>query len=165
MAINDLKTAHLLVGSAWAIHAISWFLPVVTLGELRGFVGPVRGWYAVRFALSPIWPGDFGAFDAWYVSVLSVASAATTFLLIVGSPLVVWRGSLSVRKACAWVAIAAFIVNSHWYILSGPDRRVLNVGYFLWWLSFGLLAGGMFRLSSNGSASHHRQAIPNEAIC
>src|SRR5215472_16531567 len=77
----------------------------------------------------------------WYYLVLSVASAVTTFMFVVGSRLAVWRGSHSVRRACAWLAITAVIVNLHWYVLGcWVSRADLSVGYFLWWLSLGLLA-------------------------
>jgi hypothetical protein len=162
MAINQLNKAYLVVASAWAVHAISWFLPVVKLGD---FICSVRGWEAFRTALSPIWPDQGVLTGPWYFLVLSVASSATTFLFIVGSPLAVWLGSLSVRRACAWVAITTFVVNSHWYVLSGSDRKELSVGYFLWWISFCLLAVGLFALSSNGKVSQYRQLTQSKAIC
>jgi hypothetical protein len=166
MAINNLKSAHLVIAFAWATHALSWFLPVVKLGGIGGELNrdSVRGWVAFRAALSPILPYQDFHTDAWYYSVLSVASAATTFLFVVGSPLVVWRGSRSVRRACAWVAITAFIVNSHWYVLaSDSGRKDLSIGYFLWWLSFILLAVGLFWLSSNNVVNQDRQATQTEA--
>jgi len=124
-------------------------LPVVKLGGAHSDVfGPIRGWVAFRAALSPIWPYEGVHADAWYYSVLSVASAAMTLLFIVGSPLILWRGSRSVRRACAWVAAGAFLVSSHWYVLFGADRGTLSFGYFLWWFSFALLAAGLFWLSS-----------------
>lgn len=158
MAINNLKSSRLVIAFAWVTHVLSWFLPVVTLGGADSeLFETVRGWVAFRVALSPILPYQDFRDDAWYYSVLSVASAVTTFMFIVGSPLAVWRGSCSVRRACAWVAITAFIVNSHWYVLFGSDRKDLRIGYFLWWLSFGLLAIGFFRLSDNSKVSQYRQ--------
>jgi len=99
-----------------------------------------------------IWVSAF----TWY-TVLTIASAATTILFIVGSPLAVWWGSRSVRRSCAWVAITAFVVNAHWYVLAGSDRKALSVGYFLWWFSFSLLAVGLFGISSDGTAGQCRQ--------
>ena len=138
-----------MVAFAWLTHIISWFLPVVKLGGSHSeLFSPIRGWFAFRIALSPIWPYENFHVDHWYNSVLSVASAATTILFIV-SPWVVWRKSQGVLKACAWVSSAAFILNAHWYILFGSDRKQLSVGYFFWWLSFILLAIGLFGLSRN----------------
>lgn len=150
MPINKWKTAHLVIAFAWATHALSWFLPVVAADEVY------RGWGAFQVALSPIVPNFH--LDAWYYSVLALASAATTFTFVVGSPLAVWRGSRSVRRACAWAAITAFVVNSHWYIFWFRGfREDLRVGYFLWWLSFGLLAIGLFKLSSNSRFNQYRR--------
>ena len=42
----------------------------------------------------------------------------------------------------------AFVVNTHWYVLyGGSAREDLRIGYFLWWLSFLLMALGLFDLS------------------
>ena len=148
MGTNKPGSPQSAVAFAWLVHIISWFLPVVKLGGQHSeLYGPIRGWFAFRVALSPVWPYEDFHMDHWYNSVLSVASAVTTILFIVVSPWVVWRGSRGVRKAFAWVSSAAFILNSHWYILFGSDRKQLSVGYFLWWLSFILLAIGLFGLS------------------
>lgn len=40
------------------------------------------------------------------------------------------RGTRVLRRASAWTATLAFIVNSHWYVLSGSDRKDFRVGYF-----------------------------------
>ena len=139
-----------MVASAWLIHALSWFIPVVKLGGAHSDIfSPIRGWVAFRVALSPVLPYGGMHTDAWYYSALSVISAATTFLFIVGSPLVAWSGLQRFRRVSAWIATLAFTVNSHWYFLFGSDRKALSVGYFLWWLSFGLLATGLFGLSSD----------------
>lgn len=142
-----------MIASAWLIHAVSWLLPVVKLGGSHsGLLGPLRGWIAFRAALSPVWPYENIRIDAWYHAALSVASAVTTVLFIAGSPWIVGRGSRSARKPYGWVASAGFILNSHWYISFGSDREALSAGYFLWWFSFGLLAIGLFGLSSHSTS-------------
>jgi hypothetical protein len=80
-------------------------------------------------------------------AVLATVSAASTLLFIFGSPLIVLRGSRSLWRASAWVAATAFVVNAHWYVLYGPDRSDLRIGYFLWWLSFAVPAVGLFDLA------------------
>ena len=42
----------------------------------------------------------------------------------------------------------SFVVNAHWYVLyGGSARQDLRIGFFLWWLSFLLVALGLFDLS------------------
>jgi hypothetical protein len=96
------------------------------------------GWEAFRVAASSVWP--YSVFpcqrvtaDTWYYAVLSTISAVTTPLFILGSVWVVTRGSGTLRRASAWIATSAFIVNAHWYVLNGSDRKDLRIGYFLWW--------------------------------
>ena len=159
MLDGKLAKPHLVIACAWMLHAISWFLPVIKPGGLF----TARGWFAFLVALSSIW--DSGHFDAWYYVALSAISAVTTLLFVVGSPWVVWRGSRSACNASAWVATVAFVVNSHWYVLSGSDRKDLSIGYFLWWLSFSLLAIGLFGLSSQSRIDEHGQMNCAEANC
>jgi hypothetical protein len=159
MAIGNLRRPYLVIASAWLLHAVSWSLPVVRLGGNHArLFGPAQGWFAFRVALSAVWPYEDMHFDAWYYAALSTLSAATTLLFIVGSPWVVWRGSRPVQNACAWAAAVAFVVNSDWYVLFGSDRKDLSIGYFLWWLSFSLLAIGLFGLSKHRKAFEDRQA-------
>jgi len=165
MPINKWKPAYLVLAFAWATHALSWFLPafLVFLPDSGPSVS-VRGWRAFVVALSPIMDYQSVRDDPWYYSVLSVASVVMTFMFVVGSPLAVWRRSRSVRRNCAWAAVTAFVVNSHWYVFQdGVSREGLGVGYFLWWLSFGLLAIGLFKLSSNRTDNQYRNATQSEA--
>jgi hypothetical protein len=86
--------------------------------------------------------------DKWYKTVLFTISAVTTLLFFPGSLWAVRSGSRTLRRAFAWVAVCAFVVNAHWYVLYGSSaRQDLRIGYFLWWLSFLLLALGLFDLS------------------
>jgi hypothetical protein len=137
-----MKKPNLLISCAWLLHAAAWFLPVVKDGVK--LPNGLPGWQAFRYAFSAVWPIDDGKFAAWYYAVLATVSAVTTLLFIFGSPWVVLRGARSVWRASAWAAAAAFIVNAHWYVLLGSDRSDLRIGYFLWWLSFALLATGLF---------------------
>jgi Na+-transporting NADH:ubiquinone oxidoreductase subunit NqrB len=140
-----MKRAHLLISCALLVHAIAWFVPVVKDGVV--LPDGLPGWQAFRIAASPVWPYEGTQYDTRYLAVLSTASAVTTVLFIVGSPLVLWRGSRSWRQVSGWAATAAFVLNLHWFILFGADRWDLRIGYFMWWLSFGLLAIGLFDLA------------------
>jgi hypothetical protein len=140
------KQANLLVAAAFLIHAVAWFLPVAKEGVALPLGLP--GWQAFRIAACTVWPYDGFSIDEWYNIALSIISAATTLLFILGSGWVIAFGSRGLRRASAWIAASAFIVNSHWAIRFGSDQLQLRIGYFLWWFSFILLAAGLFRLSS-----------------
>jgi hypothetical protein len=73
------------------------------------------------------------------------------------------RGKRSLRRASAWAAATAFLVNLHWYIRLSRDgwRSGLGIGYFLWWSSFVVLAIGLFDLAGRNDATEvtHSQAV------
>jgi len=146
-----MKRPHLLILGAWLVHAAAWFLPVVKDGVTLPEGLP--GWQAFRVAFAVVWPYESVNFDTWYTAALATASAVTTLLFIFGSPWVVWRGSPSLSRACAWVAVAAFVLNAHWYVLFWSDRSDLRIGYYLWWLSFAFLAIGLFDLAGRRKTS------------
>jgi hypothetical protein len=138
-----MRRSHILISVAWLFHAIAWFLPVVEGGVT--FPHGLPGWQAFRVAACAVWPyADFKTDHA----VLSTISAVTTSLFILGSVWVVSRGSSTLRRVSAWVAMVAFIVNTHWYVLFGSDRKDLRIGYFLWLFSFLLVGLGLFDLST-----------------
>jgi hypothetical protein len=144
---TNMRRPHLVISGAWLLHAIAWFLPVVKGGVT--FPHGLPGWQAFRAAACPVWPYASFHIDEWYYAVLSVISAATTLLFILGSVWVASVGSSTLRRASAWVATSAFIVNAHWYVLfGGSDRKDLRIGYFVWWFSFLFLALGLFGLST-----------------
>jgi len=148
-----MRRPHLLISVAWLFHAIAWFLPVVNGGVTLPHGLP--GWQAFRVAACVVWP--YEDFKTDY-PVLSTISAVTTPLFIFGSVWVVSRGSSTLRRASAWVVTFAFIVNAHWYVLYGSDRSDLRIGYFLWWLSFVLLALGLFDLAGSHRADESKES-------
>jgi hypothetical protein len=155
-----MRRPHLLISVAWLLNGSAWFLPVVT-GVGGGKIGPpVTGAEAFGMAASAVWPSQF--LGTGYEAVLSTLSVLTTLFLIVGSPWVVLRGTRSLRRGSAWVAAAAFLFNTHWYIRLRPDGWISNlgVGYFLWWLSFAILAIGLFDLAGRNNAAESRQRQP-----
>jgi hypothetical protein len=62
-----------------------------------------------------------------------------------------FSGSRALRRTSAWVAAIAFVINAHFYVLVGPERKDFRIGYFLWWFAFLLLAIGLFALSPRGA--------------
>jgi hypothetical protein len=125
------------------MYLVAWVLPVVKDGATLPEGLP--GWQAFRVAASPIWPyGDVGL-DSWYGALLATASAGTN-LLMIG---LVWLASRvlpRLHRIGAGAALAAFIVNAHWFVLM-DDRAALRPGYFLWWFSFLVVGYSLFRLS------------------
>ena len=138
-----MKKANLLILAAWIVHVASWFLPALK-ADAENFRPPVVGWKAFRLAACALWPCGDVQFQTVHHAVLATASVATTLFFVLCSPWVVLRGSRSFRWWSAWVAAVAFIFNLHWIIIFGPQRTQLAIGYFLWSLSFLLLAVGLF---------------------
>jgi hypothetical protein len=137
-----MRRAHVLIFSAWVIQALAWFLPVISDGVR--FPHGLPGWEAFRTALSPLWA--YGTAFSGIGAVVAVLSAATTVLFIIGSPWILWRGSNSVRRLAAWIAVGSFVLDAHWYFFYGRNESGLLIGYFLWWISFLVMAVGLFDL-------------------
>ena len=135
-----MRKANLLIWAAWILHVASWFLPTVKPHDFAA----VPGWQAFRFAACAIWTCGETEFQTVHHAVLATVSMTTTLLFVLCSPWVVLRGSQSLRQWSAWVAAAAFVFNMHWIVTFGPQRSELAVGYFVWLLSFLLLAVGLF---------------------
>ena len=149
MKTPKMRRPQLLISAAWLVHVLAWFLPVVKGGGT--FPNALPGWQAFRLAACAVWPIRDVSFEEWYVAVLSTISAGTTVLFVLCSALVVARGSRALRRVSAWIAAFSFVVNSHWFLLFGSDRKDLRIGYFLWWSSFLLVALGLFDLSRSHS--------------
>jgi hypothetical protein len=150
---GTMKRWHLLISVAWLLNIAAWFLPAVT-GLGGGKIGPsISGVEDFLMAASAGLPGDFPG--TGYERVLAILSVLTTLFFIVGSPWVVLRKTHSLRRVSAWVAAVAFLFNAHWYIRFRPDAWIsdLGVGYFLWWLSFAVLAIGLFDLAGRKNAA------------
>jgi hypothetical protein len=146
-----MRRSHRLISAAWLLQGIAWFLPAF---------GSNPGWVAFYSACFAFAPNGSGVFDTWYKQVLSAASVLTTVFFIFGSPWAILRRSRSVRRASAWIAFTALLVNAHWFVYPKPDRLKfdLGIGYFFWWGSFLLLALGLFdlagpRLHESGSSA------------
>ena len=121
------------------------------------------GWAAFLYASCAVrWCAGV-SFDTWYDAALSAISVVTTLLFIFGSPWVILRGSQSLRRAFAWVAATAFVINAHWYISFWSTKSDLGIGYYLWWLSFAVLATGLFDPEKQTNESAQSAALPRPA--
>ena len=135
----SMRKSSPLIFSAWLVHAAYWFLPAVRIS----MIDRLPGWGAFLVVSRMLW-SPMDSYDHWYNAVLALLSVVATVLFVVGSPWVVFRGSRLVLRTSAWSAAVAFVINAHWVVLGGSDRWDLRIGYFLWWLSFALLAAGLF---------------------
>jgi hypothetical protein len=141
-----MRRHRLLIWAAWLVFTAAWFLPVVKEGVTLPQGLP--GWQAFRVAASAVWPLPDVTIDKWYKAVLFTVSAVTTLLFFPGSVWAGWSRSRALRRASGWIATSAFVINAHWYVLYGASAREdLRIGYYLWWLSFLLVALGLFDLS------------------
>src|SRR5262249_2376952 len=145
--VSTMRKPNLLILTAWALHVTSWFLPVL---KIEDYHGVVPGWKAFRLAACAVWPCKSVQFETLHHAVLATISVTTTLLFLLCSSLVVLRGSRAIQKSGAWAAAAAFAFNTHWIIIFGEKRSELTIGFFIWWLSFLLLAIGLFTSHSEG---------------
>ena len=153
---------YFLIATAWSLQAASWFLPAV-----KGFLGSrldhgIVGWEVFLSETCALRPCEGASADPWYGTAISAAGVVTTVLFVLASPWIVWRASRNIRRAAAFVAGAAFVVNAQWYLFYVPVRSDLGVGYFLWCSSFCMLAIGLFILSrsKNDFESSQPQTAP-----
>jgi hypothetical protein len=157
---NTMTKRYLVIATAWLLHAASWFLPAV-----KDFLGSrldhgIPGWDVFLGATCALLRCGTPSADPWDGTALAAAGAIATVLFVLASPWIVWRASRKLRRAAAFVAVVAFIVNAQWYVFYVPVRSDLGVGYFLWCSSFGLLAIGLFFLarSNNEPVSRRQQS-------
>jgi hypothetical protein len=151
-----MRRPQFLILAAWLLNGAAWFLPVVT-SVGGGAISPITGVWAFLIAAGTAWP-DSAGYD--HGALLAALSAFTTVFFIVASPWAVLRGTRSLRRISAWVAATAFLFNTHWYIRLTPNGWIsgLGIGYFLWWLSFAVLAIGLFDLAGQNFSGHPKPA-------
>lgn len=126
-----------LVG-AWAMFAVSWFLPVAGEGTTTLPKG-LPGWEALTVALSTV--STLGTPEG---ASLLPALTAVTNLVMIGSVVAVRKRSRRGLAIVGWAAGLSWLIDAYWLV--GFSDLSLRVGYFLWWWSFLPLAIGAFRL-------------------
>lgn len=128
-----MRRSTVLLLGALITHAFGWLAPVV-----NDYVG----WQAFRVAFSPVWPFEHFAVPTWRLVVLAVASATTNLLFVLAAV------ALAVGVADRWLPrraltvalLVATLVNLHWPVSMGEHRADLEIGYYVWLVSFPLLA-------------------------
>lgn len=141
-----------LVLAGTVMYLVAWFVPVEAhLDTLANGVLP--GWQAFLVA---VWPFGNGWSDPWYFRALYFASALSNVILIGAVAL-----DLIARRRPArwfrWVLIALALLNTHWFLLF-EDRRDLRIGYYLWAISFFVIAAGVV-LEARASTSSEAPAL------
>ena len=125
------KLTDVLVWTAGAAFAASWFLPVLV---------DVPGWMAFRYALAPLVPySDAGALD-WDDSVPQVLSAITNVVFVILFAL--WIARQNVRPTLlVRITLACFVLNLYWFVRAWREHDLddLLIGYYLWQAAFALL--------------------------
>jgi hypothetical protein len=119
-------------------------LIVAAMANILGWALPVidkyRGWQAFRVALSPLWPYEQFTIPAGYLVALSVASALTNLLFWVVAIALLRGPSLKSARVCLWLAAGATLLDLHWQTTLRENAADLRAGYFVWVVSFALLA-------------------------
>ena len=126
-----MKRLNTALSIGWLTFLVSWFLPVHVLGPTLAD-GVLPGWQVARDTLS----GEGG--------IHGIASAITNIVMLATVPVALF-GS---RKLVAWLtglSIVGALVNGVWAIRVLPDGGLL-IGYYLWFISFAIVAFGMWRL-------------------
>lgn len=125
-----------LMQAAWALFAVSWVMPVISLGGDES----APGWWAFWQALT----GELG--------VVGALTALTNAVML----RTLWRPSDldGHRLAASTAAMLAAAILNGWYLMSDMtdgNPATLMAGYYVWWASFGLAAAGLVqRLRSLG---------------
>ncbi|HKS07253.1 MAG TPA: hypothetical protein VJR92_13180 [Gemmatimonadaceae bacterium] len=129
-----------------ALYAVSWCVPVaLTTGELLH--GPIYGWQAFLFGMSPVFGLEADGFfiGAWMV----IGSVSNLWLL--GVLFRVWRGTLKRPDVLGWIAMLIAMLNTGW-LLMPEAARDLRVGYYFWIGAFWLAAAATMRFARERAA-------------
>jgi hypothetical protein len=133
------------------LFAIAWFLPVHEYG--KALPEKLPGWEALRVALSPEWHKEDLAHS--YAAALSVASALTNLLVVI--LVFAWRTrSERLVQFLGWACVISLGLNAQWFLNNGSELRL---GYYLWWLSFGVLGLACLRPARKPAAPNIDPAL------
>jgi hypothetical protein len=134
-AASQIGVDRVLLWAASIAFVVSWFLPVIKNGWT--FPKGLPGWQAMRAVLDPLWDHDKLRDRPWF-SALSIASGLTNLVMIAALARLHLTRLASANRWKHWVVLAAAI-NASWMGFDWRDDD-LRIGYYLWLLSFLLLA-------------------------
>jgi len=122
-----MKLWKLWIAFGLGLFAVSFILPVdKSLGS-----GAVPGWHALTAAFSG------------FVGPLGVLSALTNLVML--SAVLVFRTRRHGLVLALFVLCGVAVVINAFWLLDG-SRGDLQVGYYLWWSSFAVMAAGLYGL-------------------
>ena len=134
-----MRKRYLLIAVAWLMYLLAWTIPVYQYGVVLPKALP--GWKALGVSFSPLLDYLLGKrIEASLKPALLWAISGATNLSMIGSVWAVKARGRRVLNVLFWMSVGAAIINAHWYVWGGSELRI---GYFLWWLSFLVLAGGI----------------------
>lgn len=134
-----MRKHHLLIAVAWLMYVAAGVLPVYKHGV--DLPEGLPGWDALAISFSPPFDALSGKrTETSLVLALLWAISGATNLLMIGT---LWAPKLRRRflNCFFWMAVGAAIINSNWCVFVPAFE--LRIGYFLWWLSFLILAAGI----------------------
>ncbi len=133
---------------ALLLFAVAWFLPVeATAARIQDGILP--GYQAFVIAITPATMHRFNELDLITVRELLTALSALSNLLMIYALAVVlsWpRIHFPTPKRLSTVLLVAFLINAQWIWPRGDEFLDLQIGYWAWCSSFGLVAMAVRRL-------------------
>ena len=135
--VRIMKTRRKILIVGLFTYVVAWFLPVITSGTTLAS-GRLPGWEALRLALVPIVPYHGFTSSMSWGSVFSVISGLTN-LLMVGGAFILLRTAGPAPRFLSVSLAAAAALNTWWYF-EGSLRADLLIGYYMWVLSFFIVA-------------------------
>ena len=132
-----MKVDSTVIGTGWFLYTASWFFQVLKDGATLS-QGTLPGWEAFHTALFLEGVSASPVTKVWMVS-----SALTNFIMM-ASLVTLRTRSDAFKHALPWLMVLAGILNTWWFVTIGNDRADLRAGYYLWCVSFFVVAIGCF---------------------
>ena len=126
------------LAAATLAYVAAWFLPSLVIRGDGEVSGVVRGWTATWGALYPLLHPATVAHNKLQ-EALEAATAASNILFLTAL-VVALRWPHRLTRSFEWALFAAALLDAQWLIWAGEQRSDLRAGYYLWVVSFVLLA-------------------------
>lgn len=163
----------LLVVLGCLMNLAAWFLPTL-------YSSP--GYFAFWVALHALHP--LSLLEGRHtLRLLASGLSALSNILVPGAAYAMWSGSARLRGGIGWGCFVAFCLNGWWFIDAlwmsyfADNTQMhyspgdLRLGYYLWWGSFAVLAGGLLACPGGSPLveaprqARAREDAPPEVLC